>query len=400
MTKILLVSNRKAFETEIARLNRRAVKVGFEPLAFEFLRNVETTQRRTVVTTLDGDSEERVTKVPVTVAEYRLTLPDADQFKWELAASITPVDGGKHFVESRVKNFDVTPWESSDPCRCQHCNTNRHRSLTYVIRNRETEQLLQVGRNCFADYVGQEGLLKLEFCAHLFSVFNLDAEDSMWPDASGGKVEVISLRRVIAFAEALAVCEGGWRNNKHDQFGELVSEGTHRVAARYARQNDSGLAKLAESEAIQNATGIILSHLQSLVASADDEFGAALQYLSGFEFIPAKKASLAAYAGEFLRNLNRRAALEIRKATMKHVGTVGKREKFSNLVCEKVVTFDSAFGTCHIHIFADESGNALVWKTNQCVASQGEKLNLKATVKEHSDYKGVPQTILSRCKVV
>lgn len=53
-----------------------------------------------------------------------------------------------------------------------------------------------------------------------------------------------------------------------------------------------------------------------------------------------------------------------------------------------------------IHKFKDNSGNLLIWKTSNAVMfSQGSKLSLVGTVKEHNVYKTAKQTILTRCKL-
>lgn len=66
--------------------------------------------------------------------------------------------------------------------------------------------------------------------------------------------------------------------------------------------------------------------------------------------------------------------------------------------------------TVYIYKFADEDGNMLVWKTTSSlgywdenddwnVVAPGESIKLRGTVKQHSVYNGVKQTVLNRCIV-
>lgn len=66
--------------------------------------------------------------------------------------------------------------------------------------------------------------------------------------------------------------------------------------------------------------------------------------------------------------------------------------------------------TVYIYKFADEDGNMLVWKTtsslgywdetdNWKIVRPGESIKLRGTVKQHSVYNGVKQTVLNRCIV-
>jgi hypothetical protein len=406
-TKNVLVANNHAFEQEITRLNKRANKIGFAPITFKNLGPKTVT--RTSVTIMEG--EESVRTYPVTVTEYALTLPSAEAYRWVLAATITPMEDKQVFVDAHVKGFDITPWTSVDPCRCQHCHTSRARSLTYVVQNKDDGKFLQVGRNCFADYVGHRGLDQLEFCAFVASMFGEGDDDFIFP--SGPKdVEVASVRDIISTAEALAEAMGSWRNNQKDEYtGEIRMEGTHRLASRIIRRRHAEdhipaktLSKLAELWATQSArllasADAAIEEIKNIDFNGDeDDFGRTLQYCAQFEAVPVAKASLVAYTGQFLRNRKLRAEREAKKATMVYVGTVGKREDFRNLTLRKVLSFESQFGMRYVNIFNDDAGNELVWKTGSAAGNEGQKISLKGTVTAHEVRNGVPQTVLSRCK--
>ena len=49
--------------------------------------------------------------------------------------------------------------------------------------------------------------------------------------------------------------------------------------------------------------------------------------------------------------------------------------------------FDGFYGTTYINTFVDANGNIFVYRGNP-LAKKGEKISLKATVKEHGEYKG------------
>ena len=71
-------------------------------------------------------------------------------------------------------------------------------------------------------------------------------------------------------------------------------------------------------------------------------------------------------------------------------------------------------GERHIYTFRDESGNCYVWKTSKRMGQwakdergcqywkdveSGEVFRMRATVKEHGEYKGTKQTVLTRVNV-
>ena len=94
-----------------------------------------------------------------------------------------------------------------------------------------------------------------------------------------------------------------------------------------------------------------------------------------------------------------------RKAKSQYIGAEGDKID-KKVTLERRAWFEipcyAGFGTetKYIYTFRDDEGNALIWKTTKgLIYERGEELNLKGTIKEHSEYDGEKQTILTRCKV-
>lgn len=101
----------------------------------------------------------------------------------------------------------------------------------------------------------------------------------------------------------------------------------------------------------------------------------------------------------------REAEIRAQKAKSQHVGQIGDKLDL-DVTLEKSAWFDvpsfRGFGTdtMYIHTFRDSEGNALVWKTSNGLGMEkGERVHLKGTIKDHGEYDGEKQTILTRCKV-
>lgn len=94
-----------------------------------------------------------------------------------------------------------------------------------------------------------------------------------------------------------------------------------------------------------------------------------------------------------------------RKAVSKWQGNEGDKIVVKGTY-EKSAWFDvvGPFGrpeTRYVHTFKDVDGNVYVWKTGRGIteANRGEALELKGTVKEHSEYNGEKQTVLKNCRL-
>ena len=93
------------------------------------------------------------------------------------------------------------------------------------------------------------------------------------------------------------------------------------------------------------------------------------------------------------------------KAISQHIGSIGDKIEL-DAVLEKSAWFEipsfRGFGTdtMHIYTFRNESGDAIIWKTSKGLGIEnGEKVHVKGTIKEHSEYDNEKQTVLTRCKV-
>lgn len=97
--------------------------------------------------------------------------------------------------------------------------------------------------------------------------------------------------------------------------------------------------------------------------------------------------------------------LKASKSTSKHIGVIG--EKLEMVVYYTHTTsWDNNYGgywnsgVTNLHTFKDADGNVFTWKTDKYIeADYGTQVILKGTVKEHSEYKGIKQTVLTRCQV-
>lgn len=80
-----------------------------------------------------------------------------------------------------------------------------------------------------------------------------------------------------------------------------------------------------------------------------------------------------------------------------YIGEIKERLRDLKVTLTGVRSFEGFYGTSFIYTF-DYNENTLVWVTSSCKDIEiGDKVFLTGTVKEHSEYKGVKQTKLSRC---
>lgn len=85
------------------------------------------------------------------------------------------------------------------------------------------------------------------------------------------------------------------------------------------------------------------------------------------------------------------------KSNSEYIGDIKERLRDLRVVLTSFRSFDGFYGTTFIYTFKKED-DVLIWMTSSCKEIEiGDELLLTGTVKEHSEYKGVKQTKLSRC---
>ena len=98
---------------------------------------------------------------------------------------------------------------------------------------------------------------------------------------------------------------------------------------------------------------------------------------------------------------------------LEYIGKVGDKIQIQ-VTLENIFFYNSMYGMVTIYKFLDEDENILIWKTTsnlerivtvdgekECENIQkGEMIQIKATIKEHSEYNGSKQTLVNRVKVL
>ena len=105
------------------------------------------------------------------------------------------------------------------------------------------------------------------------------------------------------------------------------------------------------------------------------------------------------YIWEYIEDLLKKNAP---KTESQYVGNVG--EKFEgSVILTSIHTYETHFTYYgelnYIYKFEDSNGNTIIWKTSNRDLEEGKTYLLTGKIKEHSEYKGDKQTILTRCKI-
>jgi hypothetical protein len=111
------------------------------------------------------------------------------------------------------------------------------------------------------------------------------------------------------------------------------------------------------------------------------------------------KAVLAMIERGEARVAEREEAMRAKADRSGWIGNVGERMVFT-LTIQMVISMEGQYGYSYLHVTEADDGNTVIYKGTNCLGERGDKVTVKATVKEHDIRDGVKQTKISRPKGV
>lgn len=369
-------------QDKIGKLNRKALKLGCSPITFTVLGTVFHTVKDDIT---GEDKTYKLYQVDVTGDAPKLN-------DWVFLASIQHTNSG-NVLKSLDNAISLEAYRTGSAI-CEHCNTTRNRRDTYIVRNIATGVLKQVGSDCLKDFTGHsnpEAIASLyDKVLALFQGFDDDREYRSY----GNSEPVFNLQFFLSVVCAV-IRSYGWVSRK--QFQETGTPATCTLANYYydgkneeKLRSELGGIKPEDTELAKQAIAWIRG------VNPDNDYMHNLKTVCGADYAEYRHAGIAcSLINAYQRELAKNAPVADKNESA-FIGTVGKRQIF-NVTVKNVYSVDTMYGILHINIMADDAGNCIVWKTGKNELNTGETVTLKGTVKEHTEYKGIKQTVLSRC---
>lgn len=314
---------------------------------------------------------------------------------WEFVGTIEHGEGRNiiRTINDSFSNSIPEKYKTITP-ECEHCQKIRDRKDTYLIFNSKTKEFKQVGKSCLMNYTNG---LDAEFCAKLADVFTYiaklenpkDIDDEFMKDFqrginSVGKLETETLKPIIF---------GYVKKN-----GYISKETPAKISEIIFGREDNNSTPASNKE---------IEEMNEWVKSVNDRNS---DYLWNAKTAWTKKYAtyrdislLASFVNTFLKNKIER----VRRANAnnnEYVGKVGDKITISNIKEIRVLFVRNNTGYSYyandsfIHEIIDNDGHTFIWSTSINLTIK-KPLEIVATIKEHKEYKGTKQTVITRGKV-
>ena len=395
------------FTASIAKLNRKAVKLGCDPITFVIgeKKLVERTFYYNVNT-----REEYSRKYKIEAFEVSMTGSAPVLAGFQFIARIEYLSDSKSVLFHTVPGSNVKideRFRGLDASVCEHCNMKRRRNDTFVVLETSTGKQTQVGRQCLADFTGINDPEKVAQRAAFLSVYeNLrDYEEGFW---GAVREDTIDTMEALALTSAYigkigwvpkSACEGNpTANSVADHFSTFIKTSEEAKFLRSMRD----LSK--ETFHQERATKVVEWIKNELSQTAKSDYELNLVTLTVNELTQRRHLGIVCSAvSAYQRAMNQKVEYankrEAAKAS-KFFGTVGERARDLKVTVQFVKSFEgSLYGPTTLVKFVTEKGEILTWFASGDRNYQaGQEVVIDGTVKSHKAYQGIEETQMSRCK--
>jgi hypothetical protein len=380
---------------KIQKLQRRAVKLGLEPISLEVL-NTEYFE-------LSPKDAERLGQTHRVEHAVALVGVNPKLSGWSLVAAIDFLGEGRNNIVREAPG-EVAPevYRTTDT-RCEHCDSTRKRNNIFVLRH-EDGTFKQVGRNCIADFLGRDAERLLQWAQYVNEAVEATEDDEKL--AGGSSTRYTNIKQFLAHV-SMAIRTSGWVPRSAESW-ERPSTSSVAMATLYPFGRRNVPAPEQKDFDLADAT---LDYIRTVLVAKTNltSYDSNLVALAAGEFFETKYAGMVAsmirardkHFENLLRHQEIEKSRQREKADSDYVAAVGDRIKVRVTVLAKILR-DSDWGVSANIIMVDAEGNKIVWYASgeREDIERGGEYTLAATVKKHDLYKEVKTTYITRAKVV
>jgi hypothetical protein len=381
-----------ALEAILAKVNKRAAKLGAEPVRLAVLGTK-------VQPRLKGGPIVRTV-----IALFGLAPKVAGH---SLVARIEHTPAGNITARCPVgaADVDLTKYYNASPV-CAHCGTERARKDTFLVRKDETGEIFQIGRNCLADFIRSTDVENaLRLWKFLSSLVVTDGEEE--EGSSGGSWHSDpSVIEYLSYAVSAVATDGFRKSNVPNSTKDHIS---FLMGTPPNRETHFDTYQMWAAGQPTNAHFVRAETILAWCLTQNDsnDYLRNLRISCSLPNVGKHAGLLASAPVAYARHIEGvvKKTREVAKPTAPkgvHVGVVGQRLELGDLTVMRVRYYETDFGTKTILALETAEGNALTWFASGARDfTAGDVMkSARATVKKHDEYQGRPQTVVSRLAFV
>lgn len=375
----------ESLQKKAAQIQARAAKLGLD-IAIK----IDILGESVEVVNIDG--------IPYAIRKIKVHIPDYPPVSignWKLVGIVKHCNGAN--LVYHVGNNTIPSERYNLGPICEHCFTNRPRTTTYIIHNEK--EYKTIGRQCLADYLGHPDAASL--LASVDTIYDtitlLNQDDLLESEEEIKKSGLIHLPYLLSYTAAYI---------RKYQWVPASAQSKNKVPSAYIIQDmlfgHNIDAQELREKCFPTETDIATAENAINWASnlnPKSEYEHNIKEIARVKYAPIHYIALAcSIIPAYLRTINKP------KTESNYIGKIGEKITIKAKL-NKVVPYQNQYGITYIHYMTDENNNIIVWFASgknlyDQIGDNNNYFTISATIKNHEDYKGIKQTIITRAKII
>lgn len=331
---------------------------------------------------------------------FDLNVPSIGYGGWTFVASVSFEEGGT--LVNAVPGQNLTDWTRPEAHLCEHCGTTRNRTKSYVLRNDETGEYLQVGSSCLVLFLGVQPAL---WAVGLELPAPSDEDYSSYP-ARYDRNLWLAITLVVSEKGAKFVSKGAARYSDQNATSNEVAE----VYTPDYRRMSRNPEYRAWVEASRDEAQRILAEEPELVEAlieaghevgTDSDYGMNLAVALHSETVSDRALGvLTSVVSVWHKAEVKKVEKDLNPVASGFLGEVKERVRGIRVTVTFVKYLEGDYGTTSLIKFRTEDGHVAAWFASGFREFEvGQELVIDGSVKKHDVYDGQDQTVLTRITV-
>jgi hypothetical protein len=392
-----------ALEAKLVKLNKKAVKLGCPAMELEVL-GTELAEVKDEKGRIIGYNELTI----VTIIGETPRLPG-----WSFEGIVDFSDPGTDsFLLRMAPGADDLPADFREeiratPGRCDHCQKNRHRKETFIVRHDSGGYKL-VGRTCLKDFTEHQNPAALmQYFKAVQSIEEelFETEGIGFGRGCGSADMLVKIEDFMLYVCVVARIDGFvTRKQANESYSPKLSTADYAwnlscpIGRSDREAREALLPSITNNDRAKAKT--IIAFIPTLWEGKTDrqlsDFLHNVKTATSTGMVSAKTAGVIAAA--YLM-YEKDVTQKISTGTSEYQGTVKDRIRIS-ATCYNAFLSEGMYGITQICKLKDSKGNVFSWfNTGRKRLETGTKYNLTGTVKKHQEYRGTRETVLTRCRI-
>lgn len=333
---------------------------------------------------------------------------------WVFVATIQHKDRG-NIIRQFKTDIEIPEIYRSTDSICEHCNTKRIRRDTYLLYNENTKEFKQVGKSCLQDFTNG---LSAENVASYISWFDEIIEGETVDVLNGKKYYAVEdiILNAIETIKHYGFISKAMAMESNDRFVKTTTERVIEFMFPNWFMNSDDILKEMEKIGYNPITEVNKAELRKMLewlkrVDNNSQYIYNLQTTVANEYCETRDFGLlaslpSAYFKAFEREQDKllreqkRAEKQALNANKSYVGNIGERLDIDISTVECITSFPTDYGTMRIYRFETVNDDILIWKTSNFIEYTDKVKKIKATIKNHNEYREEKQTEINRVKIV